>query len=108
MPRLPEARRKGAHDRRGAREETRRTARRELRALEGRRERLRELERGKDALLESYAARVPEALDVLPPEARHAVYKMLRLRVVAHPDETLDVHGTFGAQKLGFSGPLST
>jgi hypothetical protein len=45
--------------------------------------------------LESYAGMVPEALDSLLPEERHQVYKMLRLKVIAHVDRTLEVSGMF-------------
>ena len=75
-------------------EETRKTARRELAALECRTERLLALERDRDALLEGYAELIPETLDVLEPEERHRVYNMLRLRVLAFPDGTLEVSGT--------------
>jgi site-specific DNA recombinase len=74
-------------------EATRQTARRELATLEGRSERLRALERDRDALLENYAEIMPEALDTLEPEERHSVYKMLRLKTVAFPDGTLEVSG---------------
>jgi site-specific DNA recombinase len=76
-------------------EETRKTAERELEALRSRRERIEELERDKDALLESYAGMVPEALGSLSPEERHQVYKMLRLNVIAYVDRTLEVNGVF-------------
>jgi uncharacterized protein involved in exopolysaccharide biosynthesis len=46
-------------------EESRETARLELAALAGRREKLAELERDRDALMESYAGLVPEALKAL-------------------------------------------
>jgi chromosome segregation ATPase len=74
-------------------EETRRTAERELQALRGHRERLEELERDKDALLESYAGMAPEALGNLTPEERHQVYKMLKVRVIAHVDGTFEFNG---------------
>ena len=35
----------------------------------------------------------PEALDSLLPEERHQVYKMLRLKVIAHVDRSLEVTG---------------
>ncbi len=49
-------------------EETRETARLELAALEGHQEKLAELERDRDALVESCADLVPEALKALLPE----------------------------------------
>jgi hypothetical protein len=76
-------------------DETRKMAERELKALRSRRERVEELERDKEALLESYAGMAPEALDSLLPEERHQVYKMLRLKVIAHVDRTLEVTGVF-------------
>jgi hypothetical protein len=81
-------------------EETRQTAQRELAALEARTERLRALERDRDALLQYYAEKMPEALDALEPEEHHRVYNMLRLRVVAFPDGTLEVSGALREELL--------
>ncbi len=74
-------------------EDTRETAESELRALRGRLEAIRQLERDKDALLESYARMVPEELDRLEAAERHQIYKMLRLIVVIYPDASLEVTG---------------
>src|SRR3712207_5505101 len=74
-------------------ENTRRSATHELDAIRQRCKRLEELERDRDTLLESYAGAVPEALENLEPEERHRVYEMLRLRVVAHIDGTLEARG---------------
>jgi hypothetical protein len=68
--------------------ELEKTARRELRNLQGWQERIAQLERDRDALLEDYASRSPEALHSLTSEERHHLYKMLRLRVVANEDGT--------------------
>jgi hypothetical protein len=76
-------------------EEVRSTANRELEAHRIRRERLEELERDKDALLESYAQMTPEALESLTPEERHRLYGMLGLRATITMDGTLEVSGTF-------------
>jgi hypothetical protein len=46
--------------------------------------------------VDSLAGIAPTALDSLAPEERHHVYKMLRLKVVAHSDEALEVSGAFG------------
>ncbi|MBA2510421.1 MAG: recombinase zinc beta ribbon domain-containing protein [Rubrobacteraceae bacterium] len=62
-------------------EETRRLARAELAALQARVARTEELERDRDALLESWANALPEALDGLTGQERNKVYKMLRLEV---------------------------
>jgi site-specific DNA recombinase len=75
-------------------EETRKTARKELAAIKGRTERLRAIERDRAALLEGYAGLMPEALEDLDSEERHRIYNMLRLRVSAFPDGTLEVGGT--------------
>ena len=74
-------------------EETRTTAEQELSAIRGRKEILEELERDRDALLESYAEMTPEALDALTPEERRQVYGMLRLRVEVAADGTMKAHG---------------
>jgi site-specific DNA recombinase len=77
-------------------EETREVARRELAALKERWERIEDLERDADALLEHYASMVPEALDELTPEERHRVYKMLRLGVIMYADGLVEISGAFG------------
>jgi hypothetical protein len=77
-------------------EESRAVARRELAALKERRERIEDLERDADALLEHYASMVPEALDDLTPEERHRVYKMMRLSVIMYADGLVEVAGAFG------------
>lgn len=76
-------------------EEVRETARRELEALRTRRERIAELERCRDGILEHYAAHAPEALDSLTPEERHQLYKMLRLRVTLTIEGEIEVSGVF-------------
>ena len=77
----------------GELENTRRRATHELDVIRQRCGRLEELERDRDVLMESYAGAVPEALENVEPEERHRVYEMLRLRVAAHPDGTLEVRG---------------
>ncbi len=44
------------------------------------------MEHDRDALMESYAGAVWEALEDLSPEERHRVYKLLRLDVRFRPD----------------------
>jgi hypothetical protein len=82
-------------------DETRETAERELRTLEGRSILLENLEREKDTIIERYAGLVPDALEELSPRERHQVYRMLHLRVVAHPDDKLEVSGAFSSEGLG-------
>ena len=74
--------------------------RRELAAIENRRERLELLERYKDEILNSYAKMVPEALDIFSPEERRRLYRMLWLKVIANPDRSLEVSG---ALETGFA-----
>ena len=54
------------------------------------------MERDRDALLDNYARRAPEALNVLAPEERNQVYRILRLQAAIMMDGMLDVSGTFG------------
>jgi hypothetical protein len=82
-------------------EETCETARRRLAVLASWRESPEALERDMDRLLESYAARAPEAaLAALDPEKRRTIYSILRLRVKALPDKSLRVRGAFGEEDL--------
>ena len=71
-------------------QETRETAEREMEALKCRRE---QLERDRDAVLETYAAMAPERLSALTPEKRNQVYRILRLRVSAKTDGPLEASG---------------
>jgi hypothetical protein len=67
-------------------EATRRSVRAELAALEARKERVSELKRNRDALLESWAGTVPEALESLTGEEQNKLYRMLRLEVTPAPN----------------------
>jgi len=85
-------------------EEVRATAVERLEAIRNYQERIEEMEQDRDALLESYALRAPEALDELTPEERHQVYRMLRLRSVVRIGGTLEASGMFG-EGSGFCHP---
>ena len=74
-------------------ESTRRMAEAEIAALAAHEERVEELERDWDALLEFYAGAMPEALDQLDGEKRNRIYRMLRLEITPRPDGILDVCG---------------
>jgi hypothetical protein len=76
-------------------DETRETAERELEAAWARGEALERLESDRDALIESYAGMVREALEDLAPEERHRIYKLLRLGVRFRPDWPLEITGVF-------------
>jgi site-specific DNA recombinase len=88
-------------------DDLRKTAERELRVIEGRRDVLRQLEQDRGSLIEHYANLAPEALDALTPEERHQLYKILRLRVTADADRNLTVEGMFG-EVLSVQGETST
>jgi site-specific DNA recombinase len=74
-------------------QEDRERANREIAAIEGRRERLEQMERDRDTIMEHYAGTIPGSLNDLGPEERHKIYKMLRLEVLAYPDKSLQVSG---------------
>jgi hypothetical protein len=81
--------------------ETREMAKGKLSALRDRADRIEELERDAEAILEGYAHMTPGALEGLTPEERHRFYKMLGLRVTVGDDRSLEISGTFIAD-----GPL--
>jgi hypothetical protein len=54
-----------------------------LETLKSRKEEVEELERDRDALLESYAGMVPEGLEEFGPKERRWVYKLIRLNIFA-------------------------
>jgi len=65
-------------------EDIRAAAARELEEVQGRAERITEIERGRDALLASYEALAPEELDDLTPEEHHDFYRTLRAVIYAY------------------------
>ena len=85
-------------------EEIRTTAVERLEAIRHYQERIEEMEKDCDALLESYASMAPEALNDLTPEERHHVYRMLRLRAAVRIGGTIEVSGMFG-EGSGFCHP---
>ena len=72
-------------------EETRGIAERELAAVRGQEERIRDMERDRDALVGSLEAMAPEVLDSLTPEERHQWYKLLHLQVSIRADGSVEV-----------------
>jgi site-specific DNA recombinase len=81
-------------------EEARKAAQGELETLKHRRERIEQLERDKEALLDYYEGIAPEALDSLTPEERHSFYKLVRLQVSVRPGRGLEISWAGGE---GFS-----
>lgn len=78
----------------GSLQKTRETAERELEALRNQRERLEELEKDRDALLESWSEMVPPGLENLSGLERNEIYRMLNLLVAPTP-EGYEVSGAF-------------
>jgi septal ring factor EnvC (AmiA/AmiB activator) len=79
-------------------EERREVVRQEMDTLAARKERLEELERDKEELLEYYATMAPTRLEELSGEERARVYQTLRLCIRAHPDGSLEVTGALGKE----------
>ena len=77
-------------------EDSRKTAERELEALKSKRDRIREMEQDRDALLDSLMQIGSEVLDALTPDEKHQLYRILRLEVVLREDRTPEVSGAFG------------
>jgi len=67
-------------------DEMRHHAERELSALQDHQERVEQLEKDRDALLEEMTETVPDWLDGLTAEERNKVYRMLRLEVTPTPE----------------------
>ena len=84
-------------------QEARAIVEKELETLENRKDKLERLVQDRNALMDSYVGILPEALEDLTPNERHQLYKMLQLEVIAYPDKTLQVSGSFGSQELGTS-----
>ena len=83
-------------------EDTHKLARVELDAIAARRERVEDLERDRDALLEELTAMVPDALDALTPEEKNRIYRMLRLSA-APSGFGYEVSGAFCCSELSRS-----
>ena len=79
--------------------ETRKAAEAEMEHLRGRLERVEALERDRDALLDGYAALMPEDLEELGPEERRQIYAMLRLRVVVDINGDMAMTGIIRTEK---------
>ena len=77
-------------------EETRKSAERELEALQGKQDRIAKLEQDRDALLDSLVEIGAEALDALSPDERNQLYRILQLKVVLNKDAMPELSGVFG------------
>ena len=78
-------------------EETRAAVETEIEHLRGCLSRVEELERDRDALLDTYAELIPEQLRELDPEQRRQVYALLRIRLTVRRGGELEVVGDLGA-----------
>jgi hypothetical protein len=67
------------------------TVQAELGRIRNRQSRIRQLERDRDALLETYTRMVPTHIDGLSPEERHRIYKMMNLSLLGHRDGSLEI-----------------
>jgi site-specific DNA recombinase len=76
-------------------DEEKATAERELAALQDREDRVRDLERDREAVLEELMGDASEALDSMSPEQRHRFYKMLRIKVHIDAEDALEITGVF-------------
>ena len=84
-------------------EEGRREVERELATLKTHQQRMEELEKDRDALLQSMTEAVPGALDDLDGEEKNRLYQMLRLEVIPS-EEGYEVGGAFCTS--GLTSPL--
>ena len=80
-------------------------AKRELESLRHS-ERVEQMERDRDAVLDYYAAVAPERLDSLTSEERHHLYKMLRLKVWVARSGDLEIE--MAGVPVGVSGESSS
>lgn len=74
-------------------EEEQEIAEREIRALRDKSERIQEMGRNKDALLERLIEITPRRLDEIGPEERHRIYRMIGLKVTSAKDGALTATG---------------
>ncbi len=72
-------------------EERRLTATRELDKITHHQERIEQLERDAEALMERYCFEAREGLDLYTPQDKHDAYKALGINVIAYPDGTAEL-----------------
>src|SRR5215218_1977110 len=81
-------------DKLAALDERRTVAARELEKLTRHEERIAQLERDAEALMELYSYQAREGLDLYTPQDRHDAYKALGIKVIAHPDGSTELTGS--------------
>ncbi len=75
-------------------DERRTVTERELEKLTHHQERVAELERDAEALMELYTYQAREGLDLYTPQDRHDAYKAPGIKVIAHPDGSTELTGS--------------
>jgi site-specific DNA recombinase len=75
-------------------DERRTVAERELDKLMRQQERMAQLERDTQALMERYRFEAHEGLDLYTPQDKHDAYKTLGIKVIAHPDGSTELTGS--------------
>jgi hypothetical protein len=75
-------------------DERRTVVEQELRKRLQQQERIAQLERDTEALMERYRFEAREGLDLYTPQDRHEAYKALGIKVIAHPDGTTELTGS--------------
>ena len=86
-------------------DEQKELAEREIEALQGREQRLDQMRRDKDDLLDELVAMTPRLIDELPSEERVRIYETLGLRVTSGEDGTLEITGDLAGLSFGNTGP---
>ena len=89
-------------------EESRRSAREELDGLNRSRQRLEELEKDRDTLLEHYKVVVPSRLYHLTPQQRHEIYKVLGTEALVSRGGSVEVRLKKVQMKAGRGGDSET
>lgn len=84
----------------------RETAERELALIRARSERLEDLERDAENLIDSYSKALPEVLGAADSQERSRVYKMLRLRALANSKGEVELEGVLGNDLFDIPGSL--
>jgi hypothetical protein len=95
-------------ERLGELEETRKTAQSELESISLHQQHLEELERDADEFVRQYAAIVPESLEVIPPEEKHRIHKMLRMKVLVNKVGTVAVEIVSGKAPESNTGSVKS
>jgi hypothetical protein len=89
-------------------DEEREIAEEALDTLKLQRSRIETLERDAEALLTSYADKMPERLDELYPAERQRIYKMLRLKASLYADGGTKLSGVLVPKECFYAGDITS